>query len=283
MKLIEKIIILYFRLRINCLRFFSVKKAAAYGFKLFTTPIRTKSKNTQSLPAGATPLSLEFENIKVRGYKWGSAPDKKVLILHGFSSTLIKFMHYVEPLLQKGFEVYAFDAPAHGISEGKTINVLQYRDFIHKINELYGPMNHYISHSFGGLALSLFAEQHPLDKMSKIVFIAPATETTTALNFFSQKLGISHRLKAAISEYIFERSGRKAEYFSVRRAIRNIHYKILWIHDLNDDVTPWSDAERVKKDNHANITFVNTTGLGHRKIYKDAEVTNTVVKFIDEA
>ena len=144
-------------------------------------------------------------------------------------------------------------------------------------------MLHYISHSFGGLALSLFAEKHPLNKMSKLVFIAPATETTTALHFFSQKLGISDQLKVAISDHIFKRSGQKAEYFSIRRSIRTTHHKILWIHDLNDDVTPWSDAEKVKKDNHPNITFVNTTGLGHRKIYKDSQVTKMVVKFIDEA
>lgn len=280
MKLIEKIFILYYRLRIAISLLMGVKKAADYAFKLFVTPLRTKIKNKISLPEGAESLVFEFENKTVKGNKWGSAGCKKVLILHGFSSTLSKFLHYVEPLLQNGMEVYAFDAPAHGNSEGKTCNVLQYRDLIEKINELYGPMNSYISHSFGGLALSLYAEKHQQNRETKIVLIAPATETTTALSYFSSKLGINEKLQTEIKNHIFEKSGMKAEDFSVRRAIRNVPANILWIHDLDDDVTPWIDAEQVKKDNHPNIKFINTSGLGHRRIYKDAEVTKHITDFV---
>jgi hypothetical protein len=72
----------------------------------------------------------------------------------------------------------------------------------------------------------------------------------------------------------------KAEEFSVRRALKQVPANILWIHDLDDDVTPWIDAEQLKKDNHPNIQFVNTTGLGHRRIYKDPVVAKQVVEFI---
>jgi len=280
MKLIEKIFILYYRIRLSLILVLGSKKAAAFAFKLFVTPIRTKTKNNIKLPKGAEPLVFDFENKKVHGYRWGNSTNQKVLILHGFSSTLTKFLHYVEPLVQNGMEVYAFDAPAHGISEGNTINVLQYRDLIQKINELYGPMNSYICHSFGGLALSLYAEKNLHNKETNIVLIAPATETTTALHYFSSKLGISKNLQTAIKNHIFEKSGMKAEEFSVRRALKQVPANILWIHDLDDDVTPWIDAEQVKKDNHPNIQFVNTTGLGHRRIYKDPVVAKQVVEFI---
>jgi len=279
MKLIEKIFILYYRIRISVFRLMGVKKAAEFAFKLFVTPLRTKTKNNITLPKGAEPLVFDFENKRVYGYRWGNSNNQKVLILHGFSSTLTKFLHYVEPLVQNGMEVYAFDAPAHGNSEGKTINVLQYRELILKINELYGPMNSYISHSFGGLALSLYAEKNIHHTETKIVLIAPATETTTALEYFSSKLGISKSLQTAIKNHIFEKSGMKAEEFSVRRALRQVRANILWIHDLDDDVTPWRDAEQVKSENHSTIQFINTTGLGHRRIYKDPIVAKQVVEF----
>jgi predicted alpha/beta hydrolase family esterase len=167
------------------------------------------------------------------------------------------------------------------MSTGKTVNVLQYRDMIEQVVKLYGPVHAFIAHSFGGLALSLYAEQLSNNAELKIVLIAPATETNTAISYFSEKLGISQKLQAAMKMHILERSGIKAEDFSVRRAIKQIKSNILWIHDLDDDVTPWKDAEMVKDEGHKNIRFVNTTGLGHRRIYKDETVAKTVIEFIN--
>jgi alpha-beta hydrolase superfamily lysophospholipase len=62
-------------------------------------------------------------------------------------------------LVKKGYEVIAFDAPAHGDSSGKTANAFQYRDAIKAVYEKFGPMHSFIAHSFGGLALSLFMEE----------------------------------------------------------------------------------------------------------------------------
>jgi alpha-beta hydrolase superfamily lysophospholipase len=281
MKLIEKIFIFYYHIKLSVLEKISIKKAAAHAFRLFITPISVKTKISTPLPPGAEPLSFMFEKNIVKGYRWASTGNQKVLILHGFSSTLSKFMHYVQPLVDKGMEVLAFDAPAHGMSTGKTVNVLQYRDMIEQVVKLYGPVHAFIAHSFGGLALSLYAEQLSNNAELKIVLIAPATETNTAISYFSEKLGISQKLQAAMKMHILERSGIKAEDFSVRRAIKQIKSNILWIHDLDDDVTPWKDAEMVKDEGHKNIRFVNTTGLGHRRIYKDETVAKTVIEFIN--
>ncbi len=282
MKLIEKIFIRYYSIRLSVLALISIKKAAALAFRLFITPISVKTRQAPQIPPGAEPLSFIFENNTINGYRWPSTGSQKVLILHGFSSTLSKFMHYVQPFVDKGMEVLAFDAPAHGKSTGKTVNVLQYRDLIEQVVHLYGPINAFIAHSFGGLALSLYAERLTNNTELKIVLIAPATETKTAISYFSEKLSISQKLQAAIHTHIFEKSGIKAEDFSVRRAMNKIQSDTLWIHDLNDDLTPWEDAEMVKDDGHKNIKFVNTTGLGHRRIYKDETVTKMVIDFITE-
>ncbi|HTF27758.1 MAG TPA: alpha/beta hydrolase, partial [Flavitalea sp.] len=64
------------------------------------------------------------------------------------------------------------------------------------------------------------------------------------------------------------------------RAINNIKAQILWIHDETDKVTPLHDALKVKEDNHANLAFIITTGLGHRRIYRDEKVIKTVIDFL---
>ena len=72
---------------------------------------------------------------------------------------LINFEHYVQPLLEKGYEVLAFDAPAHGQSGGTTITAMVYRDMIIHIHDHYGPVDSYMAHSMGGLALALAMEK----------------------------------------------------------------------------------------------------------------------------
>ena len=62
--------------------------------------------------------------------------------------------------------------------------------------------------------------------------------------------------------------------------MNNIKASVLWIHDENDDITPLDDALKVKEDNHPNVEFMITKGLGHRKIYRDNTVVDAIVKFL---
>jgi alpha-beta hydrolase superfamily lysophospholipase len=283
MMLISYFFLLYYRTRLRLLQWFSLKKAASEAFILFTTPLPVKQKTPAVLPEGAETLAFQFDQETVRGFRWQNPGRRRVLILHGFSSNLNKFMHYVDPLKKAGFEVLLFNAPAHGNSTGKTFNVLQYRDMIHKVAETYGPIQNFIAHSFGGLALSLYTESLKEQNQLKLVLIAPATETSTAIDQFATKLKISNRLKTAMKDYIFQKSGIKAEDFSVRKAMHHIKAPVLWIHDLDDAVTPWKDAAAVQSDRHPNIYFINTRGLGHRKIYKDSEVAAKVIRYITDS
>jgi len=152
---------------------------------------------------------------------------------------------------------------------------------IKKVMELYGPVNSFIAHSFGGMALSLALEEMVQEEKIKIVFIAPATETSTAIDTASALIGLNDEtVRNEIDKLIFRISGKETVWFSMKRAMYNIKAKILWIHDEEDDTTPFSDALKVKEDNHSNIEFMITKGLGHRRIYHDANVKKRVVDFL---
>ena len=62
--------------------------------------------------------------------------------------------------------------------------------------------------------------------------------------------------------------------------MKHIQAKVLWVHDEDDDVTPLSDAMKVKAENYPNVEFVITKGLGHRRIYRDNKVTQLIVDFL---
>lgn len=280
MKLAQKLVIGYYKAKLNLFAKLSKRKAAEKAFELFCTPYTSNKTKAPAVFDKAEKLHLKFENYQLVGYRWNHPQPKKALILHGFSSTVKKFDHFVMPLVKKGYEVIAFDAPAHGDSSGKTANAFQYRDAIKAVYEKFGPIHSFIAHSFGGLALSLFMEEQQYQENKKLVLIAPASETETAVNSFAAFLNIDDEVKAEMNNIIRERSGRQLHEISIRHAAQKIKAEVLWIHDEDDDVTPWADAEKIQQDNHPNFQFMLTKGLGHRRIYRDNKVKKAIMEFL---
>jgi pimeloyl-ACP methyl ester carboxylesterase len=280
MGLKEKIFLGYLRTKFNLLSILSKKKAAEAAVKLFTTPQIRVQKELPPVFTEANQVDLGFYDYKIKGYCWNPGADKKMLILHGFESTSLNFAQYVMPVVEKGFAVYAFDAPAHGRSSGETVNAMVYRDFILTVNEKFGPFKFFICHSFGGLALSLALEEIPHDETFRVVFIAPATETTTAVDQLFQLFRLRPSLRVAFEEYIKEKGGHGSAWFSVNRASDNIHANLLWVHDRDDDMTPLSDVKPIMNKKFPNFEFHITEGLGHRRIYRDKNVVEKIVNFI---
>jgi pimeloyl-ACP methyl ester carboxylesterase len=284
MKLRQRIAIGYFKTKLKTIALISEHKAAESAFKLFCTPFN--GKNRQKAPAvfhKGDRISFNLEGLQINGWKWkpGHSNGKKVLIVHGFDSRSYKFEKYILLLTSQNFEVLAFDAPAHGISQGKTINALLYRDMIWKAAELYGPFYSIISHSLGGIAASLAAEK--MDALQKLVLIAPATETKRAVNNFLKLIRLNSSFKKELESVMEDIAGLPLSYFSVSRAIRNIHAKTLWLHDTGDRICPYEDVIPVQKMELPDVDFYITSGLGHSKIYKDHKVMHKIISFVTPA
>lgn len=288
MKLKEKIALNYIRARINILSLVSVKKAAKKAFDVFCTPIQKTRKRLPPLFEKGEKLSFRMEGITVRGHRWvpyqtqydKTAPSRRVMIVHGFESSSRNFDQYIQGLLHKGYEVLAFDAPAHGESGGKRITLPLFVRTLETIFEKYGPIQSFMGHSFGGLALSLLIESLGSDPSTKLVLIAPATETTTAVDSFFSLLRLNAEVRTAFEELVIELSGHPFSYYSIRRAMHRIQAEVLWIHDEGDRITPIKDVWPVKEDRHPNLRVMVTKGLGHRKVYRDHAVIQQVVEFL---
>jgi len=281
MKLKENLTINYIRAKMKLLSLVSKRKAAEKIFNLFCTPFIKPADRQTAIFSSAEILNFNVDGLRLQGYRWNKDKPYKILILHGFGSAAHNFHQYVSGFAGKGYQVLAVDAPAHGSSEGSTINAMQYCQVIGEIIKVYGPINGFLAHSLGGLALSLALENVATDKNTKVVFIAPATETVTAINDAFKFLQINDEgIRKEFDNIIFDISGHATEWFSMKRALENCKADILWIHDEDDDVTPLKDALLVKAAAHKNINFVITKGLGHRKIYRDAAIKNMVEDFL---
>lgn len=280
MKLAQKLVIGYYRAKLNIFSKLSKRKAAEKAFELFCTPYPGKKTKTPAVFEKAEKLHLKVGNYKLVGYRWNHPQPKKVLIIHGFSSTVKKFDHFVMPLVKKGYEVIGFDGPAHGESSGKTVNAFLYKDMLNAVYEKFGPIHSFIAHSFGGLSLSLFMEEQQYQDHKKMVLIAPATETESALKSFAEFLKLDDEVTEEMRTIIYEQSGRNIRNISVRECAKKISAEVLWVHDIEDDITPWADAEKIQRDAHPNFRFITTKGLGHRRIYRDSKVRKAIIEFL---
>lgn len=280
MKLIQKIAVRYYRTKFRVLQAVSKKKAAEKAFELFCTPQVRVKKQLPKIFADAETLHFDLDAIRIIGYRFNHPSEKKVLILHGYESSVINFERYIRPLIKKGYEVLAFDAPAHGKSGGKQINAPLYKKMIIAINKKYGPVTSYMAHSFGGLALALAMEEISHTENYKIVLIAPAAETSTAVDSFFRFLQLDDALRAEFEKVIIRHGGVPADWYSIKRAMSNIQAEVLWVQDEDDEITPLKDVLKVKELHFQNIKFMFTKGLGHRRIYRDTKVTKAIVDFL---
>jgi pimeloyl-ACP methyl ester carboxylesterase len=282
-KTAEALAIAYHRWKIELIGLFSPRLAAQQAYLLFTIP--PPPRKPLPLPQSPESKAVEFtfRDFTIRGHRWESRQTngKKVLLAHGFRSYGLKFEHLAKALMEKGYTVYAFDAPAHGNSDGKKVEAISYRDMILEADRIFGPFQAGVGHSFGGLSLALATEKFANPAGRKIIFIAPATETSRSIGDLFRIIPVRKAIRDAFFDLVKEKAQVPVSHFSVNRIVQSTPCSVLWIHDENDEICPLSDLKSSLDKHPANVQFLITKGLGHNQVYKDAGVVNHLVEFIN--
>jgi Serine aminopeptidase, S33 len=291
MKLNQKLAMRYTRAQLNILSLVSLRKSAEKALRIFVTPRRRRKGKLPPIFETGEPISFRQNGHPVRGHRWQPYSDalrpsaeteapKKVLIVHGFESASRVFGNYVAALLKKGYEVVAFDAPGHGLSGGKRLFISEYVQMLSAAEQNYGPFHSWLAHSLGGLALALALEDMPTDGECRLVLVAPVPGLAQAFGEWARELQLPAELGREVEEYVKEKSGHPLAWYSLRRVVGSLAMQILYIQDEGDTVIPIDEAKLIQGDGHANIRFLLTTGLGHKKIYKDMDVQDQIVDFL---
>ena len=280
MALPKRMVLKYVRTKFKLLSSISKRKAAGKAFELFCTPQFRTKKDLPPVFKKSEKIEFPFEGNIVRGYRWNHPSSKKALILHGYESSVINFENYIEPLIQKGYEVLAFDAPAHGRSTGRSITVISYKNLVHHIWNNYGPIDSFITHSLGGLTLSLALEEIKHSPATRIVLIAPAAETKTAIDNFFKLLKLDAEVRKEFNRIIEEQGGKSPDWYSISRVAPKLKGQVLFLQDKDDQMTPVSDVKPIMDKNYPNFKFIISEGLGHRKIYRDEQSFKKIMEFL---
>ena len=261
----------------NLLALVAPRYAARKGFYLFCTPVAPPVKPHHKQFFETSEMTrVTYDGTSLRLYRWGQGP-KTILLIHGWQSHSFRWKNYIEALSPGEYTVYAFDAPAHGLSGGKYINIPVYSRAIEAVIEQIGPVHAIVSHSFGSFS-SLYALAHrPELPIEKLVITGTPGEGMDFINFYRQLLGLNDRTMQLIRYYFVKELGQEPEYFSAMRFAEKVQLPGLIIHDEQDEETPYRYAKLIH-DRWKNSILITTRGLGHN--LKSPDVVKYVTEFV---
>ncbi len=261
---------------LNTLAHIAPAKTARLGFELFCRPQRlpVNSKQKAFFETAIKEVFI-YKGNDIQTYRWG-AGDKKVLLLHGWQSHTYRWKLYIE-LLSKEYTVYSLDAPGHGLSGGKLLNVPLYSEVIEEHIARIGGVDTIITHSLGGFATFYTFYRNPALPVGKLVTLASPGEAQEFFDFFRKTLQLSKKSERLVVSYFEKTFEKTPDFFSAPAFASALKIPGLIIHDEDDRETPFYHAERIHKA-WKNSRLIKTKGYGHN--LKAPAVIDEVIKFV---
>ncbi len=265
--------------------------AARQAFRLcFTPPRRPEvSQTAQELLARAERLPVVVQGRRLRVYRWSGQTSQSagtVLLVHGWTSRASRMTVWVEPLLARGFDVVALDMPAHGDSEGKRTNGLEWAVAIGTIAEAVGPLHGVVSHSAGAFAAAMaVAGGHllgrPAVSVERLVMVATVDNPLVHVAGFASALDLSDAVYEGLLRATVVEFGHPMEAFSLNRIPIGWNQPTLLLHDPEDREVPFAESESVAAV-RPNATLIPIDGVGHHRIVRHPRVISLAAVFLTD-
>ena len=251
--------------------------ASRVAMDLFMTPRRhTRPGREHEALARATPFDVSLgDRMTIRAWRWGSGPA--VLLVHGWEGRGAQLAAFVDPLLEKGLSVVAFDAPGHGASTGSRSSLPHFAWGVRGVSDAIGGTRAIVGHSLGCAATTLALREGLTTE--RLVYIAPPLDPSDYVVRFGAMLGISTAVLEGMKQRIEERFLRKWSDYSQAATAPAVTTPLLIVHDREDDDTPWSDGAALARA-WPDARLITTTGLGHRRILRDPSVVAAATDFV---
>lgn len=205
-------------------------------------------------------------------WRWGTGPC--VLLVHGWGGHAGRLSRFVPALTAAGFGVAAFDAPAHGASDGWLASLPDFVEAIGLVAAEAAPVA-LIGHSMGAAACAL-AARDGLD-IETAVLVAPFVDPEKYTSRFARYLRLSEAATAGMKKKLLERYRVRFEDLMLLTSPPRV--RTLVVHDRGDWRVSIRDGMAVARA-WPRASLLETRGLGHHKILRSAVVVEKTVEFI---
>lgn len=267
------------------------------AFRLFCTPPRPKQGRHRAAavktPAarldGGTVFSVPFPCGSITAHRFEPAPRSDgdaapcVLLLHGWTGRATAMSGFVQPLLDAGFRVVAFDLPGHGASTGTTLDLPTGVASLAAVARAVGPVEAIVAHSFGGsIALAALAGTLPAQPRvtaKRLVLIAPPSSMQEVARWFADRIGLGPRGLRALEARIHAVAGVPVTAFAGAAQLQRYGGPTLLLHCRDDREVPFAHAQALA-DAGPFVRLEAQSGLGHRRILTAPRIAALVAEFV---
>jgi pimeloyl-ACP methyl ester carboxylesterase len=225
---------------------------------------------------GGRPIVARHDGGRLIGWSFGSG-GPTALLVHGGGGWGAQLIPFVAPLVDAGFRVVLFDAPAHGASDGDEVSLVRFREGVASMARRVGPVDAIVAHSLGAAATTLALAAGL--RANRAVFIGPPASVGEYLRRFSVLIGLSERARAGLQTRMERRFGASLDSLEVPTVARTMTLPLLVIHDRGDREVDWAEGATIAT-NWTGAELITTEGLGHRKILRDSYVVDRALRFL---
>jgi len=274
-KLIYKSLGLY----LNTLTRMAPEKGGKLAFKIFCTPQKKKLSPAQlDFLQTANRRNFDFNGQAIKIYEWGTGP-KKILFVHGWQSHSFRWKKYIEAFPKEEFTLIAFDAPAHGLSEGKQFTVPQNAFLIALLARYYHGFGAVVSHSIGSFSVFYALATYELPPIGKLVSMASPGRASEFIDFYMEALNLKANTVTRIKHEFQKYAKEELDNIQLPVLVEKLRIPGLIIHDREDQRTPYQNALELLR-HWKGATLHSTDGLGHN--LRSRQLVQLVVDFVKE-
>jgi pimeloyl-ACP methyl ester carboxylesterase len=251
----------------------SQRVSATCAAMAFLHPSRSAPRpGERRVLAGGSVSFVRGSQGRIAVWQWGSGP--RVLLVHGWGGHAGRLSRFVPALTAAGFGVAAFDAPAHGTSEGWFASLPDFVEAIGVVASEVAPVA-LIGHSMGAAACALAARDGL--GVEAAVLVAPFVDPEKYTSRFARYLRLSEAATVDMKERLQQRY--RVRFQDLMLLTSPPRVRTLVVHDRGDWRVPIRDGMAVART-WPQASLFETRGLGHHKILRSALVVEKAVQFI---
>jgi pimeloyl-ACP methyl ester carboxylesterase len=200
--------------------------------------------------------------------------------MHGWGGARAQMTGFVDPLLEAGYRVVAYDQPAHGESDGKMTNLLEIAPSMDLIREREGNFEAIIAHSFGTLITSYALVNRNFPPPARLAYFGSFNRLMDSLPRFQAQAGLPDAIVEGLLSMFYENFDEGVLESIVNETMtQKFDIPALMFHDVADNVTPIEDSRAIARA-WKSARLIETEGLGHRGALQSKEVHAQVVGFL---
>lgn len=266
----------FYRAWIQFLFFIVPDKAAFRVLMLFATPRVRKSRERETdALAKARAEDVQIDGKRIRTYTWGNGAPT-VLLMHGWEGQSGNMGGVALALVAKGYTCMAFDAPAHGASEGKRSTLFAYSKAAGEMLARFPQISVVISHSFGS-ATAVYTLARVPHQVQKLALLSTPDSLPETFEEFYDLLKLKASQRERVYRFFEANFHHKVNELQVSHDASSTKVPLaVLLHDRNDTQIPFRNAEKVAAA-WPQLKLVPLQDVGHYRMLWNEEVINRAI------